>query len=328
MTEAPPVRTAFLGVSSHAEEHLLPSLVLNRGFQLSCVVSRDEKKSARLQRLFGFETRASIWQDAIGGMEAVFVAASPSFHYDVALACLTDSIPIFVEKPSAPSLESLVHLVALARERANTPTFVGYNLRHAPPIRHLLAAADAAGERRALSIRYLTNKPTAPYWHYSSILESFLFSVGVHALEMAISIAGEPQELAVQYQPLNKKRFWLRVGFSGSRGIAVSIELGNYSPTFTADCVLLTSSGRRVSTNLARATAIDVTDIGEQKIQQYQIPIPRSHLDLDGLGYQSEIEEFRQALVGSRRSSSPIEADFTVFSLVQQIIHSTRHRAD
>ncbi len=323
MFETEPIRVAFLGVSVHAEEHLLPCLLLNRGYRLSCVVSRDETKAIRLQRAFGFDYRASNWREAIAlnGIEVVFVAASPTFHLDVALACLDRDLPVFLEKPSAPSLDGLNELVGVARAHPRTPSFVGYNFRHAPSFEKFLATADASGERRAISIRYLTNKPTVPYWNYRSVLESFLFAVGVHALEMAIHVAGEPSDVGARYQALNDRRFSLQVGFRGSRGVTANLEIGNHTPTLTTEYALLTFSGRRVVLSSTKPNILDVTDLDGTGIRQNRIPAPRSPSDRDGLGYQSEIEAFRQALIGARPSSSPIEADLQVFRLIDTILH-------
>jgi phthalate 4,5-cis-dihydrodiol dehydrogenase len=326
LAETKPICVAFVGVSAHAEEHLLPCLLLNRGYRLSCVASRDDAKATRLQRAFGFDDRASDWREAIAtdGIGAVFVAGPPAFHFEVAMTCLNRHLPVFLEKPSAPSLRHLNELIDVAKAYPQTPTFVGYNFRHAPAFEKLLVTADAVSERRAILIRYLANKPIVPYWDYGSVLEAYLFAIAIHALEMAIHVAGEPSEISARYQALNDRRFSLQVGFRGSRGVIANLELGNYTPVLTTEYALLTSSGRRIVLNSTTPNTIQVTDVDGDEVRQCQIPVSRSPGDRDGLGYQSEIDAFRQALIGARPSSAPIEADLHVFRLIETILELVR----
>lgn len=100
---------------------------------------------------------------AQGGFDGVVIASPPSAHVAQVLASLERKLPIFLEKPVSPSLESARPLsAALAATRV--PLVLGYTWRWWPPVEEVreLLAQRAVGNLR--HVRFLLSAHLAD-WH-------------------------------------------------------------------------------------------------------------------------------------------------------------------
>lgn len=74
--------------------------------------------------------------------EGVVVATPNALHVDHGLECVMAGLPVLVEKPIAPDVDSAARLVEAA-ERAGVPLLVGHHRRHNPVVARAKQVLDA-----------------------------------------------------------------------------------------------------------------------------------------------------------------------------------------
>jgi predicted dehydrogenase len=116
--------------------------------------------------------------------DGVFVVGPPELHYRVAKEALCLGIPVFVEKPPAPSLEQARELVALARTHG-TFLMCGFMKRHGLTYRKIMELISSGQMTpAALRINY-------SHWAVSTGIASMLPIMSIHAIDLAIALLGE-----------------------------------------------------------------------------------------------------------------------------------------
>ncbi len=109
-------RIAVVGCGSHCTNNIMPDLAY-APCELDAVCDLQPDLVARNARIFG--ARAS-YTDVARMLDerqpdGVIVVGPPQLHHDVGRLVLERSIPLYVEKPTAPSLAAAQALVACAR---------------------------------------------------------------------------------------------------------------------------------------------------------------------------------------------------------------------
>ncbi len=182
---SPTARVAFVGCGTHSTNNLYPMLKYTRA-RLDAVCDLDRGLAERNARVFGGE---SVYTDA-GRMlaerrpEGVFVVGPPELHYRVAREALGMGIPVFVEKPPAPTLAQARELAALARARG-TFLMCGFMKRHGMTyrkVRELITSGKLVPA--ALRINY-------SHGTWSSDISGVLPIMSIHAIDLAISLFGD-----------------------------------------------------------------------------------------------------------------------------------------
>lgn len=183
MTQASP-KLAFVGCGTHATENLYPMLRYTRG-RLDAVCDLDRALAERNARVFG---AASVYTDADRMLDerrpdGLLVAGPPTLHYEMGKRALGRGIPVFVEKPPAPSLAQARELAQLARANG---TFImcGFMKRHGliyRRVREMIASGQF--EPAALRINY-------SHWAVAG-LATILPAMSIHAIDLAIALMGE-----------------------------------------------------------------------------------------------------------------------------------------
>lgn len=95
--------------------------------------------------------------------DAALIASPSSFHVVQAQELLLQNIPLFIEKPLATSMEGLLELVSLARER-KTVTMMGQSYRFHETFRALKTLLDTGSIGRVYHAHF-TGGQYLPDWH-------------------------------------------------------------------------------------------------------------------------------------------------------------------
>ena len=128
----------MIGLGDIARKAYLPVLSTRADIELH-LVTRNPETLARLAAEHGVATTTTRLDDVLDrDLDAAFVHAATSAHYDLVRRLLSARVPVFVDKPLAPSLPQAAELVGLA-ERSRVSLMVGFNRRFAP------AYAELAG---------------------------------------------------------------------------------------------------------------------------------------------------------------------------------------
>ena len=178
-------RIAFVGAGNHATESLYPNIPLLPEFDLVAVCDLVEEKARYQARKYG----ALAFTDVARMLDqvrpqGVCVCGPPEMHYAVGLQVLQRGLPLFIEKPPAPTLPQAQELAAAAREHG-TWGMVGFMKRFAPAnvVAREYMADPSFGALSSISLIHGSGP-------YNDMRRMLLFN-GIHLLDLGRFLAGE-----------------------------------------------------------------------------------------------------------------------------------------
>ena len=118
-------------------------------------------------------------EEALQRADAVVVAASTEYHYDIAREILDAGVPVLIEKPICPSLEQTEEILAIA-ERSGVPVQCGFLERYNAGV---LAAQHLIEEPI-----YVRAERHSPYW--ARIKTGVAWDVLVHDADLISRMYG------------------------------------------------------------------------------------------------------------------------------------------
>lgn len=190
MTTAGAARIAFVGAGNHATESLYPNIAHVPEFGLVAVCDLNAEKARSVARRFGAPrsfTNVEAMLDA-ARPQGVCVCGPPRMQHEVALKVIRRGIPVFVEKPPAPTLAQAEELAVAAR-RHNTWGMVGFMKRFAPAnlVARQYMSNPAFGRLSSISLIHGCGP-------YQDLRQMLLFN-GIHMLDLAYFLAGDVTSL-------------------------------------------------------------------------------------------------------------------------------------
>lgn len=181
------------------------------------LIGRDEEALSNAADQLGFSRTMTDWEEAIEEVD-VFYNLGPNFvHPEPSIAALESGVPVFCEKPLAPTLEEAEAMTNAYRE-ANVPAGCAFNYRFVPAIRYAteLIGSGELGEIHHVRGRYLQDwlvDPEAPWsWRNDEELagSGALGDLGAHTIDLArflvSDVAGEISEISGQLQTFTEER--------------------------------------------------------------------------------------------------------------------------
>ncbi|MEI8315473.1 MAG: Gfo/Idh/MocA family oxidoreductase [Verrucomicrobiota bacterium] len=176
-------RVAFIGCGSHATNNLFPMLKYAR-CRLDSVCDLNETLARRNAQIFGAE---AVYTDARRllddrKLDGVFVVGPPAMHYEVGRQVLERGLPLFVEKPPAPTLAQTQELADLAH-RHGTFFMAGFMKRFGMTYRK--------AQELMTSGQFVPAAARFQYGHWAmSDLRSMLLGMCSHPLDLALTFFG------------------------------------------------------------------------------------------------------------------------------------------
>ncbi len=182
-------RIAFVGAGNHATESLYPNIPLIPEFDLVAVCDLVEEKARYQAHKYG-----APWYTDVAEMldrvqpQGVCICGPAEMHYAVGLQVLQRGLPIFVEKPPAPTLLEAQELADVAR-RQGTWGMVGFMKRFAPAnvVAREFMADPSFGALSSLTLIHGSGP-------YNDMRRMLLFN-GIHLLDLGRFLAGEVSEV-------------------------------------------------------------------------------------------------------------------------------------
>jgi predicted dehydrogenase len=322
------VRFGLVGVGAQAADNLIPALQGVEGAEIRAICSRSAPKARALATRYGAAWSTDRWQDLIGAtdVDAVMVAATPAVQGEVARACIEKRVHVFVEKPPAADLASLQALARLADDHPGVVTFVDYNFRFGATYRALRDALRGEGAPAAARLRFVGSKPLAPMWGQDTVLRSFLYALGIHAVEMVVDLFGPSRDVQARYRQLDGGHFLMDLSIGFDSGATACLELGNYSTRFEYRLELVTTGAasgvldQHHSLQLTRAKGLEAFDAGFGGKQALAYEWPSLHGGYDLTGYRGAIAAFVDAALHGTASKSPIGGSVEVFRIIEEAL--------
>jgi len=180
---------AFVGMGQHSLTNLYPVLhYLGVSLKYICVTS--ERKAQLIERKFP-QVKATTSLDTIlndDEVKGVFVSASPSAHFSIALCVLQSGKSLFIEKPPCQSLQELDTLIDKQRLYGSLVAMVGLQKRYAPAVQILQKRL-----RKEHLVSYDLHYLTGNYPEGDALLDLY-----IHPLDLVTHLFGKPEIIACQ----------------------------------------------------------------------------------------------------------------------------------
>ncbi|MGV2187388.1 Gfo/Idh/MocA family protein [Rhizobium rhizogenes] len=299
------MRLGFVGFGPQAQENLIPCCQLIPGTKIVAVCDLKAERRALAQQLYGIEHVFADYREMMArcDLDAVIAACYPGDHFEIATYSLQRGVPIFVEKPPAPSSAHLLRLIQLA-ERSQGTTGVGMNFRFATVTNRV--KAFVRGDIESITLRHFANKPIQPFWNYTSLTRSFLHAQTIHSIDFLIDLCGPVRHVSVFGHP-NDSRLALTIVLTFESGAHASLITGNTTPHFVFDFDVICTGGRHIASsalwNMGIADVGKVYDNQETKRwADVWMPSPLES-GFARAGYAGQMAEFLAAVKEQRDSA-------------------------
>ncbi|MGN6425514.1 MAG: Gfo/Idh/MocA family protein [Leifsonia sp.] len=202
-TAHPPIRAGVVGLGWAGQQHMDAYAALP-GVELVAIAGMEDGPRAELGEKYGVERRYRDWQDLVadGDLDVVSVAVPTFLHAPIAVGALEAGIHVLSEKPIARTAEEAQTMVDAAH-RSGRVLEVAFNHRRRGDIEALKAAIDAGQIGRPYHARATWLRragiPALGSWFTNREMAGGgpLIDIGVHVLDYALHLFGEPQVTAV-----------------------------------------------------------------------------------------------------------------------------------
>nr|WP_218881792.1 Gfo/Idh/MocA family oxidoreductase [Leifsonia shinshuensis] len=174
------------------------------GVELVAIAGMEDGPRAELGEKYGVTRRYSDWRDLVadGDLDVVSVAVPTFLHAPITVGALEAGIHVLSEKPIARTAAEAQTMVDAAH-RSGRVLEVAFNHRRRGDIEALKAAIDAGQIGRPYHARAIWLRragiPALGSWFTNREMAGGgpLIDIGVHVLDYALHLFGEPQVTAV-----------------------------------------------------------------------------------------------------------------------------------
>ena len=202
---APPteLRVGVVGIGWAGQQHLKAYAAIE-GIRIVSLAGMEDELRDSLQSEYSIPNGFADWKEMLdhGGLDAVSVALPTFLHAPVAVAALERGIHVLSEKPIARNAVEGQAMVDAARKAVRVLD-VAFNHRRRGDIQALKQVIDDGGLGRPYYAKasWLRRSgiPTLGSWFTNPELSGGgpLADIGVHALDYALYLLGEPKVVAV-----------------------------------------------------------------------------------------------------------------------------------
>lgn len=197
------LRVGVVGIGWAGQQHLKAYHDLD-GVSIVSLAGMEQELRDSLQAEYSIPNAFADWNDMLehGGLDAISVAVPTFLHAPIAIAALERGIHVLSEKPIARNAVEGQAMVDAAR-KAGRVLDVAFNHRRRGDIQALKEVIDAGGLGRPYYAKasWLRRSgiPTLGSWFTNPELAGGgpLADIGVHALDYALHLLGEPKVVAV-----------------------------------------------------------------------------------------------------------------------------------
>jgi myo-inositol 2-dehydrogenase/D-chiro-inositol 1-dehydrogenase len=223
------LRLGWIGCGTHANEMLLPQ-ISRFDVTLTALCDVDLGRLNASGARFGVAAvdRMPDWRAVLArqDLDAIVVAAGPTAHLEIGLAAVTRKLPVFIEKPPAPTAAEAARL-ADAADAAGVPVIVGFMKRYATANR--IAANVIADAEFGQPVSFLGEYMTAPtYFVDNPDYTGFYLHHCVHYFDLVPHLMGKVASVGVRRHELAPGKLLLHVDFRFASGGIGTLVLGTH----------------------------------------------------------------------------------------------------
>jgi predicted dehydrogenase len=324
------IAVGVIGTGDHITENLLPALSLIESFKILAVSSRTLERAERYARIYHAPIIATDWREIVDKdeIEAVVIAAPPEVHQDVLEYALMRRTHVFVEKPPARDLPTLLRLIEQEKAQHDIAVFVDFNFVFSHALIMMQDTLKLDGEIRHARIRFLSSKPRSPMWGYQSIERSYMFSVGIHAVAMVLEWFGIPIDVRASKSKIRDGLVAIDVVVRFEKGKTALLELGNYSNRFEPEYEFVFESGAvcivRDQTELeihgTKEHRNIVKRVGPKGVITCKLPSSRG--GFNRAGYENAFRSFAGSILTGNPSPFSLQKNLAIYNTVECILNA------
>jgi myo-inositol 2-dehydrogenase / D-chiro-inositol 1-dehydrogenase len=223
------LRMAWILCGTHANEMLLPQL-MRHDVTLAALCDTDADRLARTAARFGVpqERTTPDWREVLNrnDIDALGLAIGPQGHFEIGMATIERRLPIFMEKPPAPTALQ-AHQLAQASKRQGVPVVIGFMKRYstANRIASNILLSPEFGERASFLGQYMT-APT--YFAKDPDYTGFYLHHCVHYFDLVPYLMGEVETVSSRRHELAPGKLLLHVDFRFVGGAIGTLVVGTH----------------------------------------------------------------------------------------------------
>jgi len=327
------IRIGWIGCGTHAGEMLLPQLV-RHDVRLAALCDANPERLALIADRYGVIARHTDAEAMIEEkkLDAIGMAVGPAQHFQFARHALQRGLPVFLEKPPAPTAAEAEQLAATAA-RAGKPCIVGFMKRYSTANR--IAGNILRGQNFGVRASLLGEYMTAPtYFERDPDYTGFLLHHCVHAMDLVPWLMDEPVTgVTVRKHILAPGKLLLHVAFAFASGALATVVMGTHQSRGTP------MEWWQVMGDHARVEIRNVHDVRHYRAPPFKVSDPDATLDPaqdtllwepnqtaaaneDHKGYHALLGAFLRAVRGEENDAPDIVAGARAMRVLEAMVRS------
>lgn len=222
------MRALIVGSGSHGGEVLLPAALV-AGIQPVGLVDTELAKAKALADQWGVHNAyASLDEVPPLNLDAAIIALPVAQHAAHITWAIEHDLHVFVEKPPATNLAQLHDLIGQV-DASGLVCCVGMNFRCAQGVQELgrRLATGRYGSPTYVRVVQVARKPVEPFGPGLSMEASLFYAQGIHAIDLAMSLAPTVTTISGQRVRVNRGRLCVVVGEDYSAGTRIEASFGS-----------------------------------------------------------------------------------------------------
>ena len=305
-----PLNIGWIGCGTHANEMLLPQLTRHNAV-IAALCDSDAARLAATGRRFGVPADALTpdWQALLArrDIDAVGLAVGPQLHYEIGLAAVARGLPVFIEKPPAPTARQARGLAEAAAAKG-VPVVIGFMKRYSTANR--IAANVIRSAEFGAPASFLGQYMTAPtYFAKDADYSGFYLHHCVHYFDLIPYLMGEVARIGARRHEIAPGKILFHVDFRFVNGGVGTLVMGTHQSRGTPmEWWQVMGDNRRVEVrNLHevryfRAPPFKVSDAGASLVDGEDTLVWEPNLTVaaneDHKGYHALLGDFLRAARG------------------------------
>ncbi len=328
------LRIGWIGCGTHANEMLLPQLT-RHDVRIAALCDSDPQRLAATGARYGVaaDDLTTDWRHLLErqDIDAIGLAVGPKGHYEIGLAAVARGLPVFIEKPPAPTA-AMAEELAAAASKAGVPVIVGFMKPYSTANRIALnvVGSEEFGECASFLGQYMT-APT--YFAKDPDYSGFYLHHCVHYFDLVPRLMGPVADVSARRHEMAPGKLLLHVDFRFRSGAIGTLVMGTHQSRGTPmEWWQVMGDHRRVEVRNVhevryfRAPPFKVSDAnatlrdGEDTLVWE--PNLTAAANEDHKGYHALLGDFVRAARGDVTAAPTIEDGARAMALLERVIAS------
>lgn len=207
----PDPRILVLGAGSVGRRHLRN--LAAEGCRVATMDPREDRLDEAASEV-DLQARFTRLEDALAGegaYDGIVIASPPKFHVEQSIAALERGIPVLLEKPVSPDVDSSRRLLQV-QQATGTPLLLGYTYRWWPPLREARRLLEEGAVGKLLHVRCVMSAHLADWHPWERYQDFFMASRELgggalldesHFIDLMFWMFGMPSEVFARVERLS-----------------------------------------------------------------------------------------------------------------------------